>query len=139
MKNWVWTEYFIELKYITSALWESLACHHAIWTSLLYHFLDDLKGNVLTGVTFDPFCHTEMQLYSNWKFNQPDIHSYHQIVVKMVQNGSIDLMVWYSGVKLHSAWGGWIPDRAQWGPPYLNTIRHNQDYFTRFWLIFSLV
>ena len=39
-----------------SALWESLACHPTIWTSWLYHFLtDDLEGNVLTGVTFDPF------------------------------------------------------------------------------------
>ena len=39
-----------------SALWESLTCHPTIWIFWLYHFLtDDMKGNVLTGVTFDPF------------------------------------------------------------------------------------
>ena len=41
---------------LCTALWESLACHPTIWISWLYHFLtDDLKGNLLTGVTFDPF------------------------------------------------------------------------------------
>ena len=40
----------------STALWESLTCHPTIWIFWLYHILtDDMKGNVLTGVTFDPF------------------------------------------------------------------------------------